>query len=84
MIVVGGAPNPDKKYCYILAGGEIKQATGESRPVAVLVDQKTAITDMTGKHIAPSALEQLQEGASIVVTGKKSKRGVIHAAHVII
>jgi len=84
VIVIGGAPNPAKKYHYILAGGEIKQATGDSCPVAVLIDHKTAITNMTGQHIAPSALEQLQEGESIVVTGKKSKRGVIHAEHVII
>ncbi len=84
VIVIGGAPNPDKKQSYILAGGEVKQATGDSRPVAVLIDRKTAIMNQTGQHVAPSALEQLQEGASIVVTGKKSKRGVIHAEHVII
>src|SRR5581483_634773 len=74
VIVIGGAPNPDKRHCYILAGGEIQQATGDSRPVAVLIDRKTAITNMTGQHVAPSALEQLQEGESIVVTGKKSRR----------
>lgn len=82
--VTGGAPNPEKKHLYILAGGSLKESTGEMQPVAVQVDDKTTIMKQSGQHIAPNAVEQLKEGELIVVDGKKSKRGVIHATHVVI
>ena len=82
--VTGGAPNPEKKHLYIIAGGSVKQSTGEMQPVAVQVGGETTILDQNGQRVAPILLEQLQEGKSIVVDGKKSKRGVIHATHVVI
>ena len=38
----------------------------------------------TGELAAAVDVEHLQERAEIVVDGKKSKRGVIHAMHVVI
>lgn len=82
--VVGIAPNPNKQHAYIIAGYALKQDTGDSRPVAVCVDDHATLLKITGAPVALSALEALQEGDGIVVEGKKSKRGVIQARKVVI
>ncbi len=82
--VVGVAHEPDKKETYILAGGTAKKSTGETRPVAVCVNGNTTILRQTGETASPSSMQELQEGAEIVVEGKKSKRGVIAAKQIVV
>lgn len=82
--VIGGAPDPAKKHCYILAGGMIQEPTGEIKPVAVRLDEHTVILNKAGEHIPLAAVEQLQEGEPVVVDGKKNKSGVIRATRILI
>ena len=82
--VVGVAHEPDKKDMYIIAGGTSKKSTGETRPVAVRVNGHTTIHRSTGETASPSVVQELQEGSEIVVEGKKNKRGVIPAKHVVL
>lgn len=82
--VVGAVPNPQKKDTYIVAGTRVKQSTGEARPVAVYIDSTTTMIKHTGEPLLPGSARNLQEGASIVVEGKRSKRGVIRAKRVIV
>lgn len=81
--VVGKAPNPEKKDTYIIAGGTIKQATGETKPVAVVVNGDTTILNREGVRISLDAVRNVQEGMVLVVEGKKSKRGVIEATRMV-
>lgn len=81
--VVGVAPNPCQKQGYIIAGSYQKKLKDETRPTAICVDDNTTILSSTGKLVAPATVEKLQEGAGIVVEGKKNKRGVIRAKYVI-
>ncbi len=77
--VVGKAPLAGKKATYIIAGGTLKASTGETRPVAVVVNDKTTIYNHQGEKLSAQTVEELQEGTVIVVEGDKSKRGVISA-----
>ena len=82
VIIVGGVPDPAEKHSYILAGDVIEDHTGDSRPIAVRLDEHTIILDKSGQHVPLSAVEQLKEGQPVVVDGKESKRGVIHAKQI--
>ena len=82
--VVGGVANVNKKQAAIIAGNTVKKSTGEMRPVAVLSDETTMIVNVNGELVAPDMMEKLSEGTAIVVKGKKSKRGVIHATHILV
>lgn len=83
--VVGIGRNPDERQpFYIIAGGATKQATGEIKPVAVRIDDSTALYRRTGERANPQEIESLQEGDEILVDGKKSKRGVIAAKSMVI
>jgi YegS/Rv2252/BmrU family lipid kinase len=82
--VVGVAHEPDKKDMYIIAGGTVKKSTGATRPVAVRVNGNTSIHRSTGETASLSVVQELQEGSEIVVEGKKNKRGVIPAKHVVV
>ena len=82
--IVGAVPNPAKKDTYIIAGGTPKRSTSEIKPVAVYIDDNTTIIGRTGEHLPPSIANQLQEGGEIVVEGKQSKRGVIHAKRMVV
>jgi diacylglycerol kinase family enzyme len=77
--VLGVTSHSNKKCMYIVAGTTSKPSTGETRPVAIYIDDSTALLKRTGEPAAAIEVQQLQEGAEIVVEGKKSKRGVIHA-----
>ncbi len=81
--VVGKAPNPEKQNTFIIAGGSVKQSTGETKPVAVIVNGDTTILNREGERITSSALRNVQEGMVLVVEGKKSKRGVIEATRMV-
>ncbi|MBV9614931.1 MAG: hypothetical protein JO031_05655 [Ktedonobacteraceae bacterium] len=82
--VVGKAPLAGKKGTYIIAGGATKASTGETRPVAVVVNEKTTIYDHQGDKVSVQTIEELLEGMIIVVEGDKSKRGVIEAERLIV
>jgi YegS/Rv2252/BmrU family lipid kinase len=82
--VVGVTVHPDKEQTYIVAGTTSKKSTGESIPVAICIDDNTMLLKQTGELAAAVEVEHLQEDAEIVVDGKKSKRGVIHATHMVI
>ncbi|GAC1399390.1 MAG: hypothetical protein NVSMB49_09560 [Ktedonobacteraceae bacterium] len=81
--VVGKAPNPEKKDTYIIAGGTVKQATGEIKPVAVVVNEDTTILNREGVRVFHHEVRNVQEGMVLVVEGKKSKRGVIEATRMV-
>ncbi|HEY5003505.1 MAG TPA: YegS/Rv2252/BmrU family lipid kinase [Ktedonobacteraceae bacterium] len=82
--VVGKAPLAGKKATYIIAGGTLKASTGETRPVAVVVNDKTTIYNHQGEKLSVQSVEELQEGAEIIVEGDKSKRGVIGATRLVV
>jgi len=83
--VVGASPNPNKKkQTYVVAGGTLKKNTGETKPVAVCIDDNTTILRRSGQNVSPAVIGELREGAEIVVEGKQSKRGVISARRVIV
>jgi YegS/Rv2252/BmrU family lipid kinase len=82
--VVGKAPVAGKKATYIIAGGTLKASTGETRPVAVVVNDKTTIYNHQGEKLSMQSMEELQEGAAIIVEGDKNKRGVIGATRLIV
>lgn len=82
--VIGVTIHPDKKQTYIVAGTTQKRSTGETTPVAVCIDDNTTLLKKTGEHAAIADVEHLQENAEIVVEGKKSKRGAIHATHAVV
>ena len=82
--VVGSAVLSPKKQKYIIAGTTPKAATGEIKPVAIVIDSDTALFKRSGE--AASALDALRvpEGSKIVVEGKRNKRGVIHPTRVVV
>ena len=82
--VVGVATHPDKKRTYIVAGTTSMPSTGETRPVAICIDDDTILLKQTGELAAALEVRNLQENTEIVVEGKKSKRGVIDATGVVI
>ncbi len=82
--VVGKAPMADTPGTYIIAGGMTKASTGEMKPAAVVVNEKTTVYNHQGDKLSSQAVEDLQEGATIVVEGDKSKRGVISATRLIV
>jgi YegS/Rv2252/BmrU family lipid kinase len=82
--IVGAVPNSGKQKTYIVAGGEQKQNTGEVKPVAVCIDEDTAIFKQSGEKAPPAIIPELQEGTVILVEGKKSKRGVVQAKRVVV
>jgi predicted CoA-binding protein len=81
--VVGVTPQPVENQTYIVAGTTTKQSTGEARPVAIRIDEDTTLLKRTGACAPTAQLKQLQENTEIVVVGKKSKRGVIHATRLV-
>ena len=81
--VVGKVPMASKKGTYIIAGGTVKASTGETRPVAVVVNGETTIYNHQGDKLSVHSVDDLQEGAEIVVEGDKSKRGVIEAIRLV-
>ena len=82
--VVGVGPNPDKQNTYIIAGTTQNEKTGDTSPVAVRVNAKTAILHHTGEPVPLATVQTLQQGAEVIAEGKKNKRGVIKAAHLVL
>ncbi len=82
--VVGVSRHPAKKDTYIVAGSATKQSTGEAQPVAVCIDEHARVMKQTGEGVSLAVVPNLHEGETIVVEGKKSKRGVMRAKQVVI
>jgi hypothetical protein len=82
--IVGVTPHADEKHMYIVAGTTSKADTDETIPVAISIDNGTTLQKRSGELFASAEVNHLQENAEIVVVGKKSKRGVIHATLVVI
>lgn len=84
--VIGKVADPAQKDTYIVAGTSRKSSTGEEMPVALVINDQTALYNREGQSAADrhAALQELLEGAEVVVTGKRSKRNVIHATHLVL
>lgn len=82
--VVGVATHSEKKCAFIIAANTSKSGTGETLPVAIRIDERTVLLKRTGEPAAAADVQQLQEGAEIVVEGKKSKREVIRATRAVV
>lgn len=82
--VVGSAVLSEKKQKYIIAGTSPKAATGEIKPVAIVLDKNTALLKRSGEAANAADALRVQEGTEIVVEGKKSKRGVIRATRAVV
>ncbi|HYX48108.1 MAG TPA: hypothetical protein VE843_00065, partial [Ktedonobacteraceae bacterium] len=74
----------NKRHTIIVAGNTVKQRTGETMPVAVRVDNDTSVLLQTGEHAPLSHIQELPDGAVVIVHGKKSRRGVIKAKQVVL
>ncbi len=81
--VIGKTPNPAESGTYIVAGNAQKPITGDPVPVAVVLNKETILLNRHGEHLGEELVKLLHEGSIIVVDGKKSKRGVIHAKHML-
>lgn len=75
---------PSKKQTTIIAGSTVKQRTGEMRPVAIRIDEDTIVLSHSGEHAYLAYILMLPDGAEVIAYGKKSKRGVIKAKHVVL
>ena len=82
--VTGVGPEADKPNTYIIAGTIQNPTTGDTSPIAVRVNEKSIVMQRTGQHVTPTAVQQLQEGAEIVVAGKKGKSGSLRATQIVI
>lgn len=82
--IIGKVPNPERPHTYILAGTAQKSSTGEAMPVAVVVDEKTTVFNRAGEHVPETALHELREGTTVMVEGKRSKRGVLRATRFVV
>jgi YegS/Rv2252/BmrU family lipid kinase len=82
--VVGVATLSEKQWACIVAATTSKSSTGEIMPVAICIDEYTELSKRTGEPAAALDVQRLQEGAEIVVEGKKSKREVIHATRAVV
>ena len=83
-ITVVGASFDAQHGKYIVAGSYTQAGTGARKPVALRIDDSATILNSSGEKLAPAAVKKLNEGQEILVIGKKSKRGVIAAQHVLV
>jgi diacylglycerol kinase family enzyme len=82
--IIGIATMSNKRQTRILAGSTVKQRTGEVEPVAVRIDDDTIVLSHTGERIHLAQIQMLPDGSEVIANGKKSKRGVINAKHVVL
>jgi len=82
--ITGIATMPQKSHTLIVAGSTDNQRTGETIPVAVRVDEAAIVLSHSGERIPRVQVEKVQDGAVVIARGKKSKRGVIKAKHVVL
>ncbi|MGN6390775.1 MAG: diacylglycerol/lipid kinase family protein [Gemmatimonadales bacterium] len=82
--VVGAARNPHRKTASIVAGTTPKKSSGESKPVAVRIEEGTTVVNGAGEPMPVGVIARLPEGSEMVVEGRQSKRGVIRAKRVLV
>lgn len=82
--VTGVGPVAEKPSTFIIAGTTQNPTTGDTSPVAVRVDDKSMVLQRSGQQVPAAAVLQLQEGAEIVVDGKKGKNGSLRAARMVL
>jgi diacylglycerol kinase family enzyme len=75
---------PNKRQTNIIAGTIVKQRSGETMPVAVRIDNDTAVLLQTGEQTSLAQVQRLPDGTMVIAHGKKSKRGVIKAKLVVL
>jgi diacylglycerol kinase family enzyme len=80
----GVATMQDKKHTSIFAGSMVNQRTGETVPVAVRINEDTLVLSQTGERLPHAFIEKVRDGAVVIAHGKKGKRGVIKAKHVVL
>jgi diacylglycerol kinase family enzyme len=80
----GVATMLDKRHTTILAGSTVNQRTGETRPVAVRIDEDTLVLSHRGEQLPHVYVEKVRDGAVVIAHGKEDKRGVIKAKHVML
>jgi hypothetical protein len=68
----------------IIAGTVTKESSGAVRPVALRISAKTRLEMRDGTDATPTCLEQLRAGDTLIVKGKKNKRGLIKARGIIV
>jgi len=83
VVVAGVTRVPDKKLKYIVAGSTTKRSTGETKPIALCIDDNTTIMRRTGETAPLAVIQKLPEGGEVFVDGKLSKRGVIRAKRIV-
>ena len=66
----------------IVAGRFTKLDTDETQVLALRVTAKTPVLSNEGEPLAPGRLLELQEDQELVVTGSKTRRGVIRPEEV--
>src|SRR5581483_3618929 len=66
---------------YVIAGSYTQAVTGAAKPAAVCIDESTTVLNQNGEKLSPSAVQQFDGEHEIIVSGKKNKRGVIHAEY---
>jgi hypothetical protein len=74
----------EKPNTFIITGSTQNPITGDTSPVAVRVDDKSMVLQRRGQQVPAAAVLQLQEGAEIVVDGKKGKNGSLRAARMVL
>ena len=67
-----------------MAGHTAKRQTGETKPVAIRIDEDATVLSRTGEHVPHAYVLNVQGGAEVIVVGKKNKRGVIKAKYVML
>ena len=82
--IAGVVAAPGKRHRYVIAGQTVKQQTGETNPIAIRIDEDTSVLLRTGEHAPHDHVLKLQDGAEVIAVGKKSKRDVIKAKHMIL
>lgn len=83
--VTGASLHPEKKNTFILAGTSMSQKTGKVKPIAIVLNEETALVRSNGEKILPAFVQLLKEGQEVVVDGQqKNKWGVIHATYLLV
>src|SRR5437588_2301878 len=82
--ITGVVMAPGKRQRYVIAGHTAKRQTGETKSVAIRIDEDATVLSRTGEHVPHGDVLSVQGGAEVIVVGKKNKRGVIKARYVML
>lgn len=82
--LIGAVSLAREQDVIVLAGTVYKSRTGETKPVAVRIDDTAIIEDQNGGSIQPAVLLKLREGSTVLVEGKQNKHSVIRAKRIVL